>query len=62
MNAWKSIVIIAGLIGTALTTVAITSCDGPYELVYYPDDDDAGSCEHKDGGAGGGGGSDAGCP
>lgn len=61
MRAWKTMMILAGLIGTALAAAATTSC-WSYELVYYPDDYDAGACEPKDGGAGGGEGSDGGCP
>ena len=61
MSAWKSMVIIAGLFGTALAAAATTSCGVP-ELVYYPEGRDAGACEPKDGGAGGGGGSGGGCP
>lgn len=62
MNAWRRVIIVAGLVGTAVAAVAATGCE-VQEFVYYPDVD-AGACHSKDGGGGNGGsgGSGGECP
>lgn len=55
MSTQRRIAIIAGLLGTALFIVGLTSCLSG-DIVYHP------PCEAKDGGTDGGGGNGGNCP